>query len=308
MKPLRDWDISDVEMLIKNKGQEDLHLDYKRSNSLENNNRNKDEISKDVSAFANSDGGIIVYGIIEEGHLPKKIDDGIETEGKREWLEQVINSNINPRIQNLIIKQIDLESHPGKAIFVVEIPVGITAHQASDLKYYKRFNFQSVPMHDYEVKMTIDRLREPNIALHIDLSVLLTTSMQIPLEINAKNIGAISAPSAFIKFFIPTEFWGGFQGELWHLEKEPTIYNGIKVVALTCSLGASKQTELFPGLEIPISKYPSDTICVKLNQVSAYNPSPVEITVFYEVYATNMKPKREKSMLKIVPNQLMSLK
>jgi len=51
---------------------------------LNNTERNKNEISKDVSAFANSDGGTIIYGIEEEGHLPKRIDGGVPAGGKRE--------------------------------------------------------------------------------------------------------------------------------------------------------------------------------------------------------------------------------
>ena len=49
MRPVIEWDINDVESLIKNQVQENLNLDYKRSISLENNEKNKNEISKDVS-------------------------------------------------------------------------------------------------------------------------------------------------------------------------------------------------------------------------------------------------------------------
>ena len=40
-------------------------------------------------------GGKIIYGVIEKNHIPENIDEGIEAEGKMEWLEQVINSRIN---------------------------------------------------------------------------------------------------------------------------------------------------------------------------------------------------------------------
>ena len=65
--------------------------------------KKKNEIAKDVSAFANSDGGIIIYGISEIGHKADSysfVDGDIFT---KEWLEQIINSNIQKRINNIRI-------------------------------------------------------------------------------------------------------------------------------------------------------------------------------------------------------------
>lgn len=64
--------VRDIEELIKAQVQESLNLDYKRSNSI--SNKSRAEIAKDVSAFANSDGGLIIYGVEEKDHLPVKID------------------------------------------------------------------------------------------------------------------------------------------------------------------------------------------------------------------------------------------
>jgi predicted HTH transcriptional regulator len=123
---------------------ESLTLDYKRSDALAGP---KKDIAKDVSAFANSAGGRIVYGVIEQGHEPITVDDGVDpSEYSREWLEEVIRSNVSPRIQSLLIKQIPLPS--GRVSYVLDIPAAtsLAPHQAADKRYYKRFNFQSVPM------------------------------------------------------------------------------------------------------------------------------------------------------------------
>ena len=37
-------------------------------------------------------------------------------------------------------------------IYVVDIPQSNIAHQAFDKRYYKRFNFISTPMEDYEIR------------------------------------------------------------------------------------------------------------------------------------------------------------
>ena len=297
MRPVIEWDINDVESLIKNQVQENLNLDYKRSMSLENNEKNKNEISKDVSAFANSDGGKIIYGVIEKNHLPKEIDDGIEAEGKREWLEQVINSRISPRIQNVVIKPIELEISPGKAIFAIEIPMGSTAHQASDYRYYRRFNFQTVPMYDYEVKMVINRFKEPKLELDINLSE--NSMRQYCLEIFAKNVGATSAPAAHFKLLIPEYLYDTKRGEYWYLGDKTIEYNGSYVVVLMCNWGGQNKMEFFPELLFPLSSKSLDnTIYIKTLGPRIYE-SDVEFPIFYEIYATNMRPQKGKFLFKI---------
>ena len=48
-----------IRMTAQNE-QENIALDYKASDSLQNTEGKQNEISKDVSAFANSAGGVIV--------------------------------------------------------------------------------------------------------------------------------------------------------------------------------------------------------------------------------------------------------
>jgi len=54
----------DINAMISNKVMESVHLDYKAGKAF--NNKKIGEISKDVSAFANSDGGCIIYDITEK--------------------------------------------------------------------------------------------------------------------------------------------------------------------------------------------------------------------------------------------------
>ncbi|SDD31994.1 AlbA family DNA-binding domain-containing protein [Williamwhitmania taraxaci] len=139
-----EWDLQKVKDLIKEKIEENLNLDYKASDSLQQNDKKANEISKDVSAFANSDGGVIIYGIREDNqnkHLPESIDPINRSEISKEWLEQIIQSRIRPRIENIIIHPIPLEEETNNLIYVVEIPQSNTAHQASDRKYYKRYHY-----------------------------------------------------------------------------------------------------------------------------------------------------------------------
>lgn len=159
--------------MITNQIEENLHLDYKGAGSLAKTDGKKKEIAKDISAFANSDGGVVIYGISEYdekalNHLPEKLDPIDRTVITKEWLEQVINSKIQPKINGLTIHPIPLASAANHVAYVVNIPKSNTAHQASDKKYYKRYNFESVAMEDYEIKDILNRLSSPDLKLILD--------------------------------------------------------------------------------------------------------------------------------------------
>lgn len=159
-----NYTIEDINYLIDNEVEENLYLDYKASGALEKTDNKRKEITKDVSSFANSDGGIIVYGVLEEDHRPKgltPIDGKIYT---KEWLESVIQQ-IQPRIDNIVIYPIRIDDLR-QSVYVVKIPRSSSApHMAKDNKYYKRFNFMSVPMEDYEVKDLYNRSSIPKLQI-----------------------------------------------------------------------------------------------------------------------------------------------
>ncbi len=165
-KPSRDWDEADIRSLISDGVPESVNLDYKESAALGKTDGRKKEISKDVSAFANAAGGTIVYGVRENGQIPTEIDGGVDVADiSKEWLENVINSTIQPRIDGTHINQIALSARPERVLYVVEIPQTMAGgpHQASDHRCYKRYNFQSAPMEDYEVRDVMRRSIGPDL-------------------------------------------------------------------------------------------------------------------------------------------------
>ena len=175
MKNPWEWDEEDLLELVRAGTQESIELDFKESTSLQSTEKKKEEISKDVSAFANSAGGTLVYGVMEEKytHMATGIDAGCDPkEITKEWLEQVINSTIHQRIDGVRVRQVPLaKSRPGKVAYVVYVPFSTrTAHQAINRKFYKRFNFESVPMEEYEVRDLYRRRDTPD--LRIEFSVL----------------------------------------------------------------------------------------------------------------------------------------
>lgn len=215
MKQTWEWEEEDIEALIRDGVQESLTLDYKACGSLDRNNpKSKADLSKDVSAFANSAGGTLIYGVVEENHLPVRMDAGYDPVViTREWIEQVINSNIQRRINGIRIKQIVLHnSNPGRVMYVVHIPQSDRApHMASDHKFYKRHNYLSEPMEEYEVRDVANRSTEPDLALVLTIlggktgDLIFDTqekqSRPLNIEISIKNSAAKPAEHAVINIY-----------------------------------------------------------------------------------------------------------
>src|SRR6476659_9208883 len=110
----------EIEDMIRDMVQENIHLDYKASKAI--NQSARDEIAKDVSAFANSDGGVLIYGVEEDraSHLPTRIDEGVDdAECSREWIENTITSRINPKIPDVQIIRLPLAL--GRSVHVISI-------------------------------------------------------------------------------------------------------------------------------------------------------------------------------------------
>jgi Putative DNA-binding domain len=176
----------DLQRLVDEGIQESLTLDYKASLSLARDDKPRDELCKDVSAFANSAGGQIIYGVVEKDRKPVKVDDGSDL--SREWIEQVIDSRVQPRLDGLVITPVAVSS--GRHAYVLTIPQasGRAPHQAPDKKYYKRQNFQSVPMEDYEIRDALRRATTPELYVELSFATGETAQVEFVQSERAKPI------------------------------------------------------------------------------------------------------------------------
>tara|TARA_R110002074_G_scaffold400771_1_gene597000 strand:+ start:730 stop:1620 length:891 start_codon:yes stop_codon:yes gene_type:complete len=196
---LTEYNLEYLNSLIENKVEENLNLDYKAAPSLDKQNNKTTEISKDVSALANSDGGIIIYGIKEnqkEKHLPEKIDPINRKKFSKEWLEQIIQDKVRPRISDFKIHSVEIDNE--SVVYIVDVQKSNTAHQAFDKKYYKRFNFQSTAMYDYEIRDILNRSKNPEIELDFAMQNKHST-----LVVYAVNKGSVLAEYLNVNFKIP---------------------------------------------------------------------------------------------------------
>ena len=208
---LDNYTEKDLCELIETQAEESIHLDFKASGALEKSDVKRTEITKDVSAFANSDGGIIIYGILEKNHVASElsyIDGNIYT---KEWLERVINNGIQRRIDGIEIYPVRVGGDIRKSIYIVKIPRSSNAPHmcVSKHQYYKRFNFESVPMEEYEIRDAFHRESVPKLEI---LRVLFTpieeTERECVYSLSASigNCGHQVCDSYKLNFYINNPF------------------------------------------------------------------------------------------------------
>jgi hypothetical protein len=173
-----EWNQQRLQQYINDQVEESLSLEYKSAEALsKSDDAKRREISKDISAMANSAGGTIIYGISEfredkKRHLPEKLSSIVRSEFSKEWIEQIIN-NIKPRIDGIVIHPVSLGNN--HVAYAIEIPQSTTAHQATDFRYYKRYNFEVQPMLDHEIRDVMGRRQHPKISLNFSGTTIVVT-------------------------------------------------------------------------------------------------------------------------------------
>lgn len=178
MKSPWEWTEQDLSDLIKDGIGESVQLEYKSSAALgvtpsgRLTDKAKADLSKDVSAMANSAGGTVVYGIVEQDQIPVQLDGGIDPNAvTKEAIENIITSGIQRKIDGVVIHPVQLPAtQPGKVAYVVCVPQSERApHMASDHRFYKRYNFKAEPMEEYEVRDVANRASGPLLSMWFNL-------------------------------------------------------------------------------------------------------------------------------------------
>jgi len=153
LKPLKELKFEDIERLKSNKTCESDILDYKEQLLKD------EDLLKHVSAFANTQGGFLIFGVKETGKGGYSEDIlGIDrSQVNKERMEQIILSNIQPRL-DAKIQPIDHQDS-SKVFVVIQIPNSYLKphmNRQGD-RFYKRYNFEAMPMTETEVSNAYKR-------------------------------------------------------------------------------------------------------------------------------------------------------
>ena len=333
MNPAREWDEQYVLSLpigefdwFEAKGRKALDLTLpgvRESDVLET-------LAKAISAFANSGGGVLVYGLSNPSTAAGqwRVDDGgVSTvvKGKsdtREWLETVIPNLVDfplTRFNVYAVLPTDPSSqiHRDRALYLIDIPDSESApHQSiQDHKYYARVGGRSRPIGHRLVADIMGRRQYPQIDL--DFEIEITTEeystgdprkpvkqTEYHLEVTARNVGRVYAQyvNAFIKLPYDLSFQSKFHKEQ-PIEEGGKIYceyykdNTIQDVLGIDLVGFEQKKRYGPARYDPILPGLSHTWRIKLTK-DLPKQSREGLSIEWTTYADNAPPNSGECLVK----------
>lgn len=297
---VKRWTEKKLQQYIQDGVEEEHQLEYKAAGALDKTNEKKVEITKDISSMAHSAGGTVIYGIKEfsapKKHLPEKLDPIDRTQYPKEWLEQIINL-IRPAIHDVLIHPVSLSSSTDHVAYVVEVPQANNAHQSLDHRYYKRFNFQAVPMMHEEIMDVMNRttIADASVRFESKLSMSVGERKQfifLPLVKNSGN-------QIINNFKLTFKFSRGLSSPVSISSPQPNLNISIDKEGNYFidyhSTGVLFQTEERPiGEEIG---WTYDTTPALIADFRRREAEGRDLVIPWTLYADNMPPKHGESRL-----------
>lgn len=139
--------------------KEGPYIDYKRKISV-GELREKKEILKDVTGFANAAGGLILIGVDEPSRapLPRQRLHGVEDGLKlAKTVETLLRTHIDPRIPGVLVWPVDVLSD--RHCLIIWVPASVAKpHMITideECRFYVRHTESSVPMRSDEVRSAV---------------------------------------------------------------------------------------------------------------------------------------------------------
>ncbi len=127
-------------------------------------------------------------------HAADRLDAGTDqAEISPEWIEQVVDSRVHPRIDGLRVFAIPVgDSDQAKVAYIVEVPQGTTAHMVSDKKYYKRHDRTVSAMEDYEVRDAMARDVVPRLDVELEIKQVTDNPLAVDVTCFVKNQSGVA--------------------------------------------------------------------------------------------------------------------
>lgn len=268
----------DILDLIENEIEESIYLEFKAGEALGRSDNKRKEISKDVSAFANSDGGVIIYGLNEKNHKAHSLSFIDGNEFTKEWLEQIISSSIQRKISDLNIVPVRFENKIEKTIYIVKIPKSFeTPHMCKENRFYRRYNFESVQMEEYEIRELYNRKSIAKLQIEpFDYDKKVDNEKTIIIfEFHVFNEGQISESSYKLNVYFNN--FNKFITLNW--EREKTNYDYTRYSNNRIKISAQNRLTIYPTERLTIMRFKMEIETIYLED--ALKDLNLEMILFY---------------------------
>jgi disulfide oxidoreductase YuzD len=212
----------DINNLINTGAEEYQQLEFKSAGALDFSDPKKKEIGKDISAFANSEGGVIIYGIEEDNHKASSITFVDGNKFTKEWLGQVIDAQIQQNLSEYSIIPIRFNSKIEQSVYVIQIPPSTNSpHMSKDNKFYIRRGVEVKAMEEFEVRKSYNKTYKASIEINRIIIKSGGSTGQLErggrkdyrINVLIRNIGNTLVEKFKCQISIPNEVNGGFQSD-----------------------------------------------------------------------------------------------
>ncbi|HBX50714.1 MAG: hypothetical protein A2275_11215 [Bacteroidetes bacterium RIFOXYA12_FULL_35_11] len=151
-------------MLIESRIEEGLHYSFKKGNEVPITEKQIEKLTLEITAFANTLGGCIIYGIESKRKKAHSFSFLKNTDFSVSKLDIVLQSRINRPIPNLKIQYVEIQNDKEKSVLIITIPESSEApHMASDKCFYKRLHNKFSVMEEFEVRQMYGKLSKSNL-------------------------------------------------------------------------------------------------------------------------------------------------
>jgi len=292
--------LNEVESMIQSRQEEYLHLDFKTITKPDLSEKSdRQNYAKALSGFANSDGGLIIWGV-EASKNDRNIDcaRGIKpiTDAKLflSRLNSLCGDSVSPIVEGIQNKLIELSCGSDNGIVATLIPPsdsGPHMAKSGEDRYYKRSGDSFYKMEHFDIEDMFGRRKKPKLELYTKIVIKdVTINQQIPdkkyeiiIVIGLENKGRGIALYPYLKIK-PSQFYLTYLNSM-------SNYEGLKRIPHP---GYNPGYETFIGNADDVI-HPDTFIeitSIKFNAGSSVNQNTLkgkEIKLEYSIAAENMK-------------------
>jgi hypothetical protein len=106
---------------------EDLTLDFKRD-LYERNDKRKKDLAKDLAAFANAAGGLVIVGVDEDqdGRATELVKVDL-SDDERNRMREILSTRVAPFMPDVQVGELHDPSDPGRGVFLLLVPASDAA-------------------------------------------------------------------------------------------------------------------------------------------------------------------------------------
>lgn len=158
---------------IVSKTKENLYLEFKQKQDSRSGvlgDRDKFNFSKALSGFANSDGGVLIWGIEtnKRNEAAKKLKPINQVDDFIRSLKSSLLTTVQPFVDNILIERIDKNGSPSKGYVKCHIPQSDkTPHRAiqAGREYFKRSVEGFYKLEHFDLEDMFGRRQKPNLVV-----------------------------------------------------------------------------------------------------------------------------------------------